>query len=435
MEALTIALFGAALLLCITLDLNILYALSAGLVIFLAYGLRRGFSLRELGKAAWEGVFSARNVLTTFLLIGIMTGLWRLGGTISEIVCLAAGLMRPAIFLLAVFLLCCMVSLLIGTSFGTAATMGVICATMGKTMGVPLPYLGGAVLAGAFFGDRCSPVSTSALLVSELTKTDLFDNIRSMLRTAALPFALSCVIYLLLGFTLTGQGELPDLRALFAPAFTLRYSALLPAAVILLLSLCRVPVKKAMLCSIISAVPVCLFLQGASLPELLRTAVLGYVCPAEELSAMIDGGGLLSMLRSAAIVCISSAYSGIFRTTGLLRQLQSRIASLEERITPYGAVLVTSVLAGMLACNQTLAIMLTHQLCAGDRDGSETALYLANSAVVTSPLIPWSIACAVPLSSVGAPSRSAALAVFLYLLPLCELCKAFVRQHREAKRA
>ena len=77
MEALTIALFGAALLLCITLDLNILYALSAGLVIFLAYGLRRGFSLRELGKAAWEGVFSARNVLTTFLLIGIMTGLRR----------------------------------------------------------------------------------------------------------------------------------------------------------------------------------------------------------------------------------------------------------------------------------------------------------------------------------------------------------------------
>ena len=101
--------------------------------------------------------------------------------------------------LLASFLLCCLVSFLTGTSFGSAATIGVICMTMADSMGIPSIYTGGAILAGIFFGDRCSPVSTSALLVSELTKTDLFSNIRNMLRSALVPFALCCIIYAQLG--------------------------------------------------------------------------------------------------------------------------------------------------------------------------------------------------------------------------------------------
>ena len=191
MEWIALGLFCAALLICIVLDLSILYALAFGLLVFLLYGRRKGFSWCELFRMAFEGIRTVRNILITFFLIGIMTALWRAAGTIPVIVCYASGLIRPSVFLLMAFLLNCLVSVLTGTSFGTAATMGVICAAIGTSMGVSPLLTGGAVLSGAFFGDRCSPVSTSALLVAAVTKTDIYDNIRRMVKTAFVPFLLA----------------------------------------------------------------------------------------------------------------------------------------------------------------------------------------------------------------------------------------------------
>ena len=182
MEWMALGGFGGLLLVCMLLKLPLMCALAAGLCVFLLYGRHAGFGWRALFRMCLEGVRAVKNILIVFFLIGILTALWRASGTIPLIVCRAARLIRPRIFLLAVFLLNCGVSVLTGTSFGTAATMGVICATMGNAMGVDVRLTGGAILSGAFFGDRCSPVSTSALLVAELTKTDIYDNLRGMLR-------------------------------------------------------------------------------------------------------------------------------------------------------------------------------------------------------------------------------------------------------------
>ena len=146
---------------------------------------------------------------------------------------------------------------------------------------------------------------------------------------------------------------------------------------------------------------------------------------------MLDGGGMLSMLRMACIVAISSSYSGIFRKTGLLEHICGRIAALSERTSPYMAMLVTAAFAGLVACNQTLTIILTHQLCAQTQsDSRETAIDLENSAVVIAPLVPWSIAGATPLSSVGAPTASLLAACFLYLLPLWTLLRRTLEKRR-----
>ena len=184
MEWIVLGLFCGGLILCLLLNASILYALAGGLLLFLLYGRRKGFGWGKLLRMALAGVKTVRNILITFLLIGVLTAFWRSAGTIPVIVCYAAKLIRPSVFLVMTFLLNAGVSVLTGTSFGTAATMGVICATMGGVMGVNVIFTGGAVLSGVFFGDRCSPVSTSALLVSELTKTNIFDNIRRM-RTEA----------------------------------------------------------------------------------------------------------------------------------------------------------------------------------------------------------------------------------------------------------
>ena len=149
MEGLTLTLFCAALLFCVVLDISILYALAAGLALFLLYGRRRGYSWRELVLMSLDGVKTVKNILITFLLIGVLTGMWRAAGTIPVMVCYAAVLIRPSVFLLMSFLLNCAVSVLTGTAFGVSATMGVICCTVGEAMGVDIRLIGGTVLSGA----------------------------------------------------------------------------------------------------------------------------------------------------------------------------------------------------------------------------------------------------------------------------------------------
>ena len=424
MEWLVLGLCCGGLILCLLLDWSILYALLAGLLLFLLYGRRKGFGWKALLGMALAGVKTVKNILITFLLIGVLTALWRAAGTIPVIVCCAAKLIRPGVFLLMTFLLNAAVSVLTGTSFGTAATMGVICATMGGVMGVPVVLTGGAVLSGVFFGDRCSPVSTSALLVAELTKTSIFDNIKRMVRTALAPFLVSCAVYALLGCLAPhGEGTL-DLEALFSREFDLSLWAAIPAAVILILSLLRVNVKLAMGASILSAVPLCLWLQGHAPLSLLRTALAGFAAADAQVAAMLDGGGVVSMLRVGAIVCLSSSYSVLFQKTGLLDLVKGAIGRLAHRTGPFFATLVTSALAGMVACNQSLTILLVHQLCRELRDDpSDTAIDLEDTAVVVAPLVPWSIAGAVPLNAVGAPGISVLLACYLYLLPVWRLIR------------
>lgn len=432
MEWLVLGLFCAGLLGCILLDLSILYALAAGLGIFWLYGRYRGFSWKELFEMSLNGVKTVKNILLTFILIGMLTALWRDAGTIPVIVCYAAKLIRPSIFLLMTFVLNCGVSVLTGTAFGTAATMGVICATMGNTMGIDPVLMGGAVLSGVFFGDRCSPVSTSALLVSELTGTDIFRNIRGMVRTALIPFLASCGVYALMGVFSSRGGQVPDLERLFGREFVLSWVALLPAVVILTLSVMQVKVKQAMTASILTALPISLLVQGTGLGELPGLLLTGYRAADAEVAAMMNGGGITSMLRVACIVSLSSAFSGIFQKTGLLDRSKALIERMARRTNAYTAMLVTSCVAGLIACNQTLTIMLTHQLCGELEEDPETfALHLENTAVLVAALVPWSIAGGVPLASVGAPMTGMLLACFLYLVPAWRLLAEAKRQKRK----
>lgn len=139
------------------------------------------------------------------------------------------------------------------------------------------------------------------------------------------------------------------------------------------------------------------------------------------------------MLTVMATVCISSAYAGIFAETRMLARLQQVIEMLGHRIGACGATMITATCAAALACNQTLTIMLTHQLCGGlygddESERSAQAIDLEDSAVVIAPLIPWSIAGAVPLATINAPTLSLAAATFLYLLPLSRMLASAVRR-------
>ena len=422
MEVLMIGIFCALLIICIITGKSILYALLAGLIIFSLYGKKQGYSWRQISRMALQGVWKVKNILLTFILIGMLTALWRQAGTIPAIICYTVRLIKPSTFLLMTFLLNCLISVLTGTALGTAATIGVVCATMASALGIPSWMTGGAILSGVYFGDRCSPVSTSALLVAELTETGIYTNIKNMIKSALAPFTITCILYLTVSIQLHGKTEMPDLGHAFGSEFRLSWIALLPAAVILLLSVMQAGVKIAMIASIVTAIPVCIGLQNMAFTELPELLLNGFHSTDVTVAAMLNGGGITSMLKVGAIVCISSSYSGIFQATGILNGFQKMVCLLADRTKPYFAVLVTSILTSVMACNQTLAIMLTGQLCSRtEPDKLRFANNLEDSAVLIAPLVPWSIACAVPLTAAGAPGYSVLFAVFLYLLPLCDL--------------
>lgn len=421
-EILLIVIFSSALLICVFTDLSVLYALVFGCFIFSGYALRKGQPVKILLREMAESIMQIRNILITFILIGMLTGIWRACGTIAFIVYHAAELCSPSAILPLTFILCALLSVLTGTSFGTAATMGVICATMAESMGVPPVLYGGAVLAGSFYGDRCSPMSTSALLVSDLTGSDIYTNIKNMIRSAAAPTVLTCVIYAAAGFLCAGSGAGTDITAIFSESFELSAAALLPAAAVIILSCFRVNVKITMCVSIAAGICVGGFLQHMSPHELLSTLILGFYPDAEELGALMSGGGIVSMLRVAAIVCISASYAGIFAGTGFLDGMKDILSRLSRRTSAFAATLASAVITSMISCNQTLATMLTHQLCTGvEPDSKKLAVYMEDSVVIVAALIPWSIAAAVPLAAAGASAAGVLGAVYLYLQPLWSL--------------
>ena len=278
METAVLALFAASLAACLASGLSILWALLLGFILFFTCGLRR-HTARDMFLMAWNGVKTVRSVLFIFLLIGVITALWRACGTIPAIVSLAVPFCGPQWMVLASFLLCAAVSFLTGTSFGTAATMGVICAALADSMGVPALYIGGAVLSGSFFGDRWSPMSTSALLVAALTKTKLYDNLPLIWRTGLAPLLIACAAFGAAGALLPSHSGASAAAALFAASFDLHPAVLLPAAAVLLLSLLRVNVKTAMAVSILLAAALAVCLQHVSAAELLRMASSATIRP------------------------------------------------------------------------------------------------------------------------------------------------------------
>lgn len=400
-----------------------LYALLVILIAFLIYGLVRGFGLRELFRMGISGIGVARNVFVVMLMVGVMTALWRASGTVAYIVSITSGALQPAIFLPAAFVLNSMLSALTGTSVGTAATMGSICMSVGCAMGISPAVCGGAILSGAFFGDRCSPVSTSALLVAQVTETNIYDNIRGMLQTCILPFILSLGIFVILGYWMGGTSTDINVNQLFSKFYNLHWILLVPAATILILACIRIDIKWNMAVSILLSIVLVWKIQGMTLEKICETMFWGFSAP-EEISQMLSGGGLLGMIKMCGTILISLSFVGLIKGTGLMEKVKSLIFRMSHRVSPFGCMLLTATLTVMTSCNQTMSIVLTNEMCTSVvPDKNKRALLIENSSVVIAGLIPWSMASLVPLGAMGAPTLSIVFAAYLYLIPIIQWAK------------
>lgn len=425
-----ILLFSLSLITCLLLKFSVVYALVTGYIIFIIYGLIKRHNLIILIKKSFEGVLTVKNILLVFILIGMITALWRASGTIAFIVYMGSKLISPSILILLTFLLCSILSVLIGTSLGTAATMGVICASIGKTMGVNPYYVGGAVLSGIYFGDRCSPMSTSALLIAELTKTNLYTNIKLMIKTSIVPFIVTCLFYLLLGFKSTISNISVNVTEIFKQNYNLNIIVIIPAILIVILSILKINVKKTMLVSIVISFIIAIFIQRDSIVALINYCIFGYHHPNERLNLMMKGGGILSMVNVSLIVGISSSYSGIFKETKMLVSLKKYLKDFSKKTSSYFVIFLSSIISGAIACNQSLGTILTNELCGELVEKQKMAIILENTIILLVGLIPWNIAMGVPLKTIGIGVMSGIYAFYLYFLPLWNLFLGVIEERK-----
>ena len=425
-----ILLFSMSLIVCLLLKFSVVHALIIGYIIFISYGLIKGHNLIVLIKKSFEGIMTVKNILLVFILIGMITALWRASGTIAFIVYMGAKLISPSILILLTFLLSSILSFLIGTSLGTAATMGVICVSIGKAMGINSYYVGGAVLSGIYFGDRCSPMSTSALLITELTKTDLYTNIKLMIKTSIIPFIVTCLFYLFLGFKSTVSSAGVDVTEVFKQNYNLNILVIIPAILIIVLSLLKINVKKTMLVSIVISFVISIFIQKENILSIINYCIYGYYNSNEKLNLMMKGGGIVSMIDVSLIVGISSSYSGIFKETKLLVSLKEHLKVFAKKTSNYFVIFLSSIISGSIACNQSLGIILTNKLSEELVDKRERAIILENTVVLLVGLIPWNIAMDVPLKTIDVGIVSGFFAFYLYFLPLWNLVLGIAEERK-----
>lgn len=422
-ETIVLSTFLLILIVCLSLQIGLEIALLLGAGLFSVYALSCGFSLKNVGIMLFRGAWKAKTVGLLMLVIGMLTAMWRASGTIAVIVTALSSGFHPSVFYLMVFWSNALVSFLIGTSFGTSATMGVVCMTIAKTMGMSPFICGGAILSGIFVGDRCSPLSTSAMLVADLSGTKLFDNLRIMLKDTIVPFVLTSVIFLFFSFTThtTIKNEIA-IGTLFSREFLLSPFCFLPAILILIFAYFRIDIRWTMLLSILLSLIISVSIQKQSPARLLYSLWDGFHAETPEVADMLDGGGIRSMISVAVIVLVSSSYSGIFEKTTILEPIQKQMEVLRQKIGLFATTVVTSILSAMISCNQTFAAILVQQVVGKmSTDRQEQMLNLEDSVILISGLIPWCIAGTVPLATVEAPVYSMALGVYLYMVPLWRL--------------
>ena len=193
-----LAAFGIFLLCvfgCMVKGLSLFWALLAGFFCFFAVGVRRGTPAGPLLKMAWSGMATALKVLRVLLLLGLLTGLWRAGGTVAFFVWMGVRLITPQTFVLVAFLLASVFSLAFGSCFGVVGTAGVILMTIARSGGANLVVTAGAIMSGIYFGERLSPASSSAALVSAVAGVDQRAFQMRMWRDTPVPFLATLALY------------------------------------------------------------------------------------------------------------------------------------------------------------------------------------------------------------------------------------------------
>lgn len=387
---------------------------------------------------AYEAIRVVVPTLCLLMAIGVMIGTWLQSGTIAAIIVGGLKLINPTWLLPLTLIFCAVLSLVTGTSYGSVGSAGVAMMAIGDAMGIHPGMVAGAVICGAMFGDKLSPLSDTTNLAPAVAGAKLHDHVRSMLWTTLPTFAISLVIFIILGISQTsGNYETGNLLVYIDALqgeFKMSFITLLPAIAIIALLLLKVNAVVSLGLSAICAGAVSFFYQGAALQSIIRVAYNGYTTTIEEgiLQTILNRGGMSSMMQYVAIICFAVGMGGMLDRLGVLGNI---LHAIVKHINSDGSLIVASLLVGyvtsLISCSQPMSHVLTGNMMKPLFKSRKIApeilsRTLEDAGTLSGPMIPWHGYCVYMAGTLGvAWSVFFPYLFLLYLTPLFSIFYGF----------
>ncbi|MEH6988057.1 Na+/H+ antiporter NhaC [Cytobacillus firmus] len=403
----------------------------------IAYGLIRKVSITQLEKGLIEGAQSGLGAIFIFFLIGMLISSWMASGTIPTFIYMALEAVNGKFFYAIVFVVSSVIGMSIGSSLTTAATLGVAFMGVSSALGLSDAITAGAVISGAFFGDKMSPLSDTTNLASSTVKVDLFEHIKTMAWTTIPSFIISLAIFAFLSPSEAASdfSKIAQLKKTLLEQGLVHWYSLIPFAILTIMAIKRVSAIITLSAGIVSALIFAVIVQSSfSLEKVLTLLFSGYASNSgsEEVDALLSRGGMESMMFSISLVLLALSMGGLFFKLGILPALLEGVKGFLNRMSALVAAAAgTAIGINFLLGEQYLSILLTGNAF---REPFEKAglhpknlsRILEDAGTVVNPLVPWSV-CGVFLTGVLGVETTAYMpfALFCLLSPVITLIYGF----------
>jgi NhaC family Na+:H+ antiporter len=387
-----------------------------GVFVAAMMGMRAGYTWKEIEAGMLNGITNSLQAIVILAIIGILIGVWILSGVVPTLLYYGLKILHPTIFLPAALIICSITSLATGSSWGTSGTIGIALIGIGEGLGFPLPVVAGAVLSGAYFGDKMSPLSDTTNLAPAMVGTDLYTHIKHMSFTTGVSYGLTLIIEIVLGFFYGGgQASMDSVNKILTgidAQFSVNPLLLLPPLIVMALAFKKIPAVPGIVIGIMAAGVLGALLQGNTFGNLLSAAYGGYTSNSgvEAVDNLLTKGGFQSMLYTVSLVICAMMFGGIMEKTNQLRVVVRLILKKAQSSgSVITATILTAIGANLILCDQYMSIVMTGKMYA--QSYADKGLHPKNlsraiedSATVTANLVPWNSGGAYQAATLGVPT-------------------------------
>jgi NhaC family Na+:H+ antiporter len=367
-------------------------------------GLVLRFSWKDMERGIVDSIHKAMPAILIMLTVGILVGSWIASGTIPMVIYYGLKLISPKFFLFTACLVCSIVSLATGTSWGTVGTLGVAFIGIAMGLGIPLGPAAGAIVTGAYFGDKMSPLSDIPNLAVVVAGSNLFDHIKHMVWSGGPAWLLGLAVYFLAGLKYgggTARSEalgtiLQTLRANFQFSVWL----LLPMVIVFVFAFAKKPTIPGMLLSSMTAAALAVIFQKAPITEIATAMNSGYPAHTgvEVVDKLLSRGGMMSMMETQLVAFTAFSFGGIMQKTGMLAVVLERaMRSVTKVWTIVLTTIVTAITSALVTGSSYLSMIIPGELLSPiyKKKGlaaKNLSRIIEESGAIIVPLIPWSMA-------------------------------------------
>ena len=366
------------------------------------------------------------------IFVGMLVGSWMMSGTVPFLIYWGLKLLTPKFFLVIACLVCSIMSLMTGTSWGTVGTVGVALMGVATGLGVPASYTAGAVLVGALFGDKLSPLSDTTVLAPAVSGVEVIDHIKYMLWTTVPSYCISLIFFFIVGLRFgNGTVESEEYNLIISTlenTFNLNPVLILPPVVVLFMIFRQKPILPSFAVGIALGVILAMIFQNASLTDVLVALNKGYTTSTEVavVDTMICRGGISSMLSSVAVVIAAATFGAPLKTSGVIDFAVDKIlkvATSQKKVLfcsyIFHAMLIL-IIGGYYTTFSIAGPVLQPLYEKYGLDKANLSRCLEDSGTTFSPLVPWCSNGVYFTSTLGV-----AYSAYAFTTPMCWLCMVF----------